>query len=231
MARAARRGCGRRVAPGGLWWWRRRRHDDVRLGVGPGRARRRARVGRRVAPRHRPDHGGAGLPGAWNHRDRPRPGRELDGVGRRAHVDLPAERRRDVPRRRAVQRRGRLFQLRPLVQLLRAAPELQRLVLLADRLPRVRQQRGRGVGTEPLRQLRGTGRADRGDHDHRAFVFVPRRARAHELRDRQPGGPDRVRGRCRNGGRGSRRLPADRHVRHGASDRHRPLQVRFVGAR
>ena len=38
-----------------------------------------------------------------------------------------------------------------------------------------------------------------------------------------PDGARGVRGRRRHGGRGGR-LPADRHVRHRASDRHRPLQ-------
>ena len=47
----------------------------------------------------------------------------LDDERRRAGVDVQPPRGRDLPRRRAVQRRGRLLQLRPLVQLPGFAPE------------------------------------------------------------------------------------------------------------
>ena len=51
---------------------------------------------------------------------------------------------------------------------------------------------------------------------------------AARLLDREPEGAAGVR-RRRGHGRRRRRLPADRHVRHRAPDRHRPVQVRVVG--
>ena len=65
---------------------------------------------------------------------------------------------------------------------------------------------------------------------HQAVGLVPRRARADELHLRQPEGAAGVRRRPRLGRRGDG-LQADRHVRHRAPDRHRPVQVRVVDAR
>ena len=50
---------------------------------------------------------------------------------------------RDIPRRRALQRRGGLLQLRPLVQLHGLVPEPERVVLLADGVRRLREDRSR----------------------------------------------------------------------------------------
>ena len=91
-----------------------------------------------------------------------RPWRELGGERGRHGLDVQAARGRHVPRRRAVQRRGRLLQLRPLVQLQGLVPEPERELLLADRVRRLRDRRGRRPGRQPLRELRGHRRDDRG---------------------------------------------------------------------
>ena len=59
------------------------------------------------------------------------------------------------------------------------------------------------------------------------LVVVPRRARAAELRHREPDGAEEVPGRRRHGRR-ERRLPSDGHVRDAASDRHRPVHAQVV---
>ena len=188
----------------------------------PGRARRRARLGRRVAPPDRPDLRDARLARARHDRARARSRLELGDLRRRPGLHVHAPGGRHVPRRRAVQRRGGLLQLRPLVQLQGLVPEPERLVLLADGLRRLRDDRAgqRRTGGELLQELRGRRRQHGHDQPDEAVVRDPRRALAVELRDREPEGADGVR-RRRGQRRRRGRVPSDRHVRHRAPDRHR----------
>ena len=101
---------------------------------------------------------------------------------------------RHVPRRRAVQRRGGVLQLRPLVQLRRpAAAQLRRLLLASD-LRRLRRQRARlrRPGDVALRELRSGRRRHGHPPPHRTVGGVPQRPRAAPVLDRQPQGADRA---------------------------------------
>ena len=126
----------------------------------------------------RPDLRDADDTQAGDHRDRARACGELGRLRRRARVHVPPAPGRDVPRRRALQRRGGLLQLRPLVQLHGLVPEPERLLLLADRLRRVREDRAgqRRARGQPLQELRGSRREHGRDHAHEAVVLGPRRA-------------------------------------------------------
>ena len=87
----------------------------------------------------------------------------LDDERRRPRVDVQAPRGRDVPRRRAVQRRGRLLQLRPLVQLPGRAPGRRRRPTTGSTVfgaaSRIRPK-GARARREPLQELRGGRRPD-----------------------------------------------------------------------
>ena len=147
----------------------------------------------------------------------------------RQRLDVQDPRRGDVPRRRDARRRGGLLQLRPLVQLQGPAPEPGRDLLLAGRLRRLRhlQQGQRRAGGQPLQELRGDRRDHCGPDADQAVGDVHPGALAAGVLDRQPEGADGVQGR-RGHHRRRRRLHPDRHVRHRASDRHGPVQVRLV---
>ncbi len=101
---------------------------------------------RRVAPRRSYqiyENLVAQVPG--NDQARAEAGDGLEGVQPREGVDVHAPSRRDVPRRHALQREGRLCELRPLVQLQGRAGELVLLVLLQRAVRRVQNQ-GQGEG-------------------------------------------------------------------------------------
>ena len=74
------------------------------------------------------------------------------------------------------------------------------------------------------------GTNDGADPADAAIVVVPRRARADELRHRQPDRAREVQGR-RGHRRLERRLPPDRDVRHAAPDRHRAVHAEDVAGR
>ena len=136
---------------------RRRRHARLRRRVRSGGTRRRAGVGWRVDPRHHSDLRDARLSEARDDRARTRPGDRVVGERRRYCVDVQDPRRGQVPRRHAAQRRGRLRQLRPLVQLQGPAAEPERLVLLAGRVRRLqdlRQGQRRSARTASTRAAR-----------------------------------------------------------------------------
>ncbi len=123
---------------------------DARL-----RQRRRVAARRPADLRDPRDHRGG------RHRDRAGPRQRVGGRRGRHRLDLHAARGRHVPRRHRLQRRGGLLQLRPLVQLQGRPAERVGLLLLADRLQRLRQQRdSEHLGESLYAVLRG----DRRDH-------------------------------------------------------------------
>ena len=106
-----------------------------------------------------------------------------------------------------------------------------RHLLLAGRLRRLQDARQgqRRPGGQPLQELRGDRLDDgRADADE-AVGDVHPGALAAVVLDREPEGAEGVQGRRGHDRRG-RRLPSDGDVRHRASDRHRPVQVRLVDA-
>ena len=92
---------------------------------------------RRDLPGHPPDAPGPPRRQGGQRRRAARAGRELDPVGGRPHLDVQAQAGREVLRRRAVQRRGRLRQLRPDVQPEGCGPDRGRVLgLLLRRVQR-----------------------------------------------------------------------------------------------
>jgi hypothetical protein len=205
--------------------------DHARL-RGVGRScdpRRAARLGRRVAASDQPDLPGPRQPEARDHEDRAAAGDELVDVEERQGLDLQSAQEGQVPGRHAVQRQGGLLQLQPLVQLPGAAPDRCRDVLLEHGLRGVPSSRGRepGAGQVALQELQGRRLEQGRDSADPEVGRVPRSPRAVGLRHGQPDGARQVQGRRRHG-HPRRRLPADRHLRDPASDRHRAVQVQVL---
>ena len=214
----ARDGGAARAAAGGG-----RRHAGVRRARRPGQLRPGLRPGRRDVPagpadvRH-PDHLQAG-----HLRAGAGAGHRVDAERRLHPVDLQAPRGRDVPRRHAVQRRGGLLQLRPLVQPARARRPRPRRYYYGDVFEGFAKNETEAGLRAGLQVLRRTGPDHRGDLAEQGQGRVPGRVRADLAVDLQPGGAAAVR---RGQGRAERRGVHLRRLRHRPPDRHRAVQVR-----
>src|SRR5215211_618990 len=148
---------------GGRRWRRGRRNNGLRRRGRSRRPRRSTGLRRDIDPRAVPDLRGPDPAQGRNLGRRAVAGHLLGYERRRQDLDVPPPRGREVPRRRAVQRRGGLLQLRPLVQLPGRIPERQRLLLLAIRLRRRLLQARRGLARsvrQPVQELRGSRRED-----------------------------------------------------------------------
>ena len=128
-----------------------------------------------------------------------------------------------------LQRRGGLLQLRPLVQLQRrpaeprGRPTTGRPCSAAS--PRTRTRRSARACTSVLR---GHRRGHRGHHPDRASSSLPVRPGAAVVLDREPDGARGVR--RRRGQRHRRGAGVRGHLRQREPGRHRPVQVRVLGA-
>ena len=188
---------------------RRRRTRDVRPAV---------RHGRRDLPGHPPDVPGPARHRARQRRGRPRAGHRVDLQRGRHRVDVHAARRRDLPRRRALQRRGGLRQLRADVRPEQGRPGRRRVLGLRHGRLLQRPEELALPGLRGHRRVRG------GRHHQPLHVGLPDDAdpvlAGDAVADGDGGGQ---RQRHRHRGRGLR-LPGVRR----RPGRHRPLQVRRV---
>ena len=157
-------------------------HAGLRGIRGSAAARSGARVGRRVASDHRPD---VREPGGVPSGDDQAPARardELEGEPERPRLDVQPAAERQVPGRHAVQRRRRLLQLQPLVQLPGSAPERRAVVLLDHGLRRLRQAGTDAPGRRsPLQELSRREQHDGATRSAAPLGVVPERDRAPEL--------------------------------------------------
>ena len=205
------------------------RHPGLRHHLGADLTRRRRRLRRRVAARDRPAHRGSRRAQA-RHDDHPAAARPLvEGHEQGSRLDVQPPQRRPVPRRHAVQRAGRLRELRPVVQLHRPVRVGRDLVLLLHRLQRLQEEGCRAHEQPALPQLPGTERQDGGRHAAACERRVPRRPLADVVPHPEPDRDDAVR-REQGPALERRRLHADRRVRRARRPgrRHRAVQARVV---